>query len=800
MAERMRLACALLLLPCLPGLQEPWPDPLPRDGLLDPGPLPPSVEVLRSEPGRWRLRFRLEAPEARRVHLAGSFNGWEAGATPMRRNGRRWSVILDLPAGVHAYKFVLDGGRWIPDPGNPEREPDGFHGFNSILRLGRLARLESSPARTGDGRIETTGLAHDPASPTDAASAGPGLWRLRFRTLAHDVEAVRLVWRGGEAEMFPVLRGRLQDLWESPPVALRPGQPYSFVLRDGGLEARDPRIFTMERKDAEPFQTPAWARHAIWYQIMPDRFRNGDPSNDPDPVRPWTSEWFSVSPWEEASGETFYAYFVYRRMYGGDLQGLMEALPYLEDLGVNALYLTPVFQAESPHKYNATDYRHVDERFGRKGDYAEAAAREDLLDPSTWTWTDSDRLFLEFLARAHERGFKVILDGVFNHVGTAHPAFQDVLRYKEKSRFAEWFAVRSWEPFEYEGWAGFGELPVFRKSATGFHSPEVKEHIFAITRRWMDPNGDGDPSDGIDGWRLDVPNEIPMPFWAEWRRLVKSINPEAYLSGEIWTRAEDWLGPHAFDAVMNYEFAKVALQWIGDRRNKIGAAEAERRLAELRLAYPEPSLPVLMNLLDSHDTDRLASMMQNPDLPYDRMNRVQDDHHGYDNGRPGPRAWQKARLAALLQHTWIGAPMIWYGDEAGLWGADDPTNRKPMLWKDLEPYEKPEENFVVDEQLDWYRRLVHLRRAHPALRTASARTLHASDEDEVWAFLREDESEEVLVALHAGEGGAEVLLEGLGEGWRALLLDEETSFETAGGGLRLRLGAFRGLVLGRPRP
>ena len=139
---------------------------------------------------------------------------------------------------------------------------------------------------------------------------------------------------------------------------------------------------------------------------------------------------------------------------------------------------------------------------------------------------------MEFLRTAKAKGFRVIIDGVFNHVGTAHPAFVDVQKNGQSSPFADWFSIRSWDPFEYDGWAGFGELPAFRKNDEhGLASESLREHIFAITRRWMDPDGDGDPSDGVDGWRLDVPEEVPMAFWVEWCALVRSINPEAYIVG-----------------------------------------------------------------------------------------------------------------------------------------------------------------------------------------------------------------------------------------------------------------------------
>ncbi|MBX3355400.1 MAG: alpha-glucosidase C-terminal domain-containing protein [Phycisphaeraceae bacterium] len=749
-----------------------------------PGRLPPSVTAVRSkdDPSKWAVTFTVESREpVETMTIAGSFNAWNAGRTPMRRMwnaGARpsvWSVTLDLPDGDHWYKFVANGSRWMHDPRNPDHDHDGHGGRNSRLRLGATANVDPSTARRGDGRIEAAALGHDPRVRRDRDLRADGGARLRVRTLAGDVESVELVVKGAEPiSMTPFVRTGAFEWWEADVPAALASQPYTFVFADGGQRVRHPRIHEPDARPSSMFTTPDWARDAIWYQVMVDRFRNGDPSNDPDPVRPWRSDWYSTSPWEGRDGQTFWQYFVFDRLYGGDIAGLKEKLPYLRDLGVNALYLMPMFQAPGPHKYNATNFLHIDEHFGTRGDYKAAEAAEDLLDPSTWTWTESDRKFLDFIRVAKSMGFKVIIDGVFNHTGTEHPAFRDVRAKGKESRFADWYEITSWEPFDYEGWWGFKSLPVFRKDETnGIASDSLREHIFAVTRRWMDPNGDGDPSDGIDGWRLDVPNEVPIVFWTQWRELVKSINPNAYVSGEIWTRAEEYLGSQAFDAVMNYEFAKPAIAWVANREQKLTASEVDRRFAELRLVYPAASIPVMQNLLDSHDTDRIASMIKNPDRPYNERNREQEGHP-YDSGRPDPEHYRRQRLLALMQMTHEGAPMIYYGAEVGMWGASDPVNRKPMLWKDLEPYEEPEENFVDKEMLAFYRAATRLRHDHSALRRGSFRTILTDDAQDVWVFLREDEREQVLVAFNAGERAAVITLPSeFGERWKPVFGEAE---------------------------
>lgn len=503
-----------------------------------------------------------------------------------------------------------------------------------------------------------------------------------------------------------------------------------------------------------PLRSPEWSKHAIWYQIMIDRFCNGDRSKDGSTTRPWTSSWYQPSEWEGEDGQSFYEHYVFARMYGGDLAGVRERLDYLQELGVTALYFNPIFHAQGHHKYNASDFRHIDTGYGAGEDYLDSIKDEDLLDPSTWTWTPSDQVFLDFLKECKQRDLRVVLDGVFNHVGIFHSAFVDVQKNGKDSRFADWFDITSWEPFEYTGWAGFGELPVFAKDEDGFACDAVKEHIFAITRRWMDPNGDGDPSDGIDGWRLDVPMEVAMPFWEEWSELVTSINPDAYITGEVWDSAEEWLDGKRFHAVMNYRFTAAVVAWIGHVERKILSTEFDDRLAQLRKAYPDEATSCLMNLLDSHDTDRFVSMMLNPDNDFDKGNREQEAGSTYDARRPDPLQYQKLRLAVLIQMTYVGAPMIYYGDELGMWGSDDPNNRKPMLWPDLAPYANADEDVPDEDLLAYYKRAIALRNEFPALRTGVFETILTDDEQDLWVFRRTLAHEQLLVAMTAGEAEA----------------------------------------------
>ncbi len=738
--------------------------------------LPSSATVKPDGSGAWAVTLNVKLQgNPKQVNLAGDFNGWSRELTPMKRSpDGRWTATIQMQEGVRFYKFVVDGTKWIEDPTNKEHVPDGQGGFNSVLRLGPEANLESVKGKVGDGKVETAALRFEPSKP-QYLQRGRDHWTIRYRTLASDVQHVTFVARDGRrVEMDKAGRLGPFEFWQLI-TPVEPGKTdFTFLIQDSETIVRDPKMYSLDSSANRGFTTPEWAKNAVWYQIMVDRFRNGSTANDGPTTRDWKQEWYAPSSWEGKDGQTFYKHFVFGRQCGGDLAGLRSQLPYLKDLGVTALYLLPVFEAESNHKYNATNYLHIDERLGHGGDYAAAASTEDLLDSSTWTFSQSDRVFLEFIKEAKKMGFRVIIDGVWNHVGTRHPAFMDVREKRQASKFADWFHVKSWEPFDYEGWFGFGELPVFRKNdAKGIASDSARKHIFEVTKRWMDPDGDGDPSDGIDGWRLDVANEIPMSFWHEWCALVRKINPQAYITGEIWMRADPWLDGKAFDAVMNYEFAKPAIAWILNRKDKIKVSELDRKLAELRLAYPSECTYAMQNLVDSHDTDRVVSMAKNPDRGYNELNREQEVQ-SYDASKPGKEHYRRVQLLALLQMTYVGAPMIWYGTEVGMWGSGDPNNRKPMLWKDLEPYGKPSDNRVMDEQLAYYKQVIALRNAHPALRTGSFQTLLTDDEHDVWMFLREGSGEQVLVALNASGTAASISIpETLGTGWTQVFGETE---------------------------
>ncbi len=540
---------------------------------------------------------------------------------------------------------------------------------------------------------------------------------------------------------------------------------------------------------------PAWAADVVWYQVFPERFRNGDPSNDP--VReslpgwervpsdwtptPWGADWYARAGWERAMSDDSYRTVRLRR-YGGDLQGVIDQLDYLERLGVNGLYFNPLFRARSEHKYDGSTFHHIDPYFGPDPAADLARVIGETADPATWVWTSADSLFLAMVRQAHARGIRVIIDGVFNHTGREFFAFEDLRSRQRESPFAEWYVIDSFDDpstpeddFDYRGWWGAKSLPEFADTPDGLDlHPGPKAYVFAATARWMDPDGDGDPTDGIDGWRLDVVPDVPIGFWADWNAHVRSIRPDAYTVAEIWEDAAAAISAGGFSATMNYYgFAFPVKGFLVDGRMQAGAFA--REIEDRRGEHGPEVARALQNLIDSHDTERLASMIVNGrrGLPYER-----EDRFDYDWGaRVSPardstyilrapddtdRAIQ--RVVALFQMTCVGAPMVYYGTEAGMWGADDPDDRQPMVWDDLAYEDRvadprgrshaPEPLRFDGDLYAFYREVIGLRRSHEALRRGSFDVLLADDERQSLAFARTLEEERLFVLLN--RSGSEV--------------------------------------------
>ncbi len=534
---------------------------------------------------------------------------------------------------------------------------------------------------------------------------------------------------------------------------------------------------------------PAWVADAVFYQIFPTRFRNGDPSNDPTresleypenvpaswEVSSWTADWYSRASWEQEKGDDFYENGVFDRRYGGDLQGVIDKLDYLKDLGINTLYFNPVFYARSLHKYDGNTFHHIDPYFGPDpaGDF-ELMAQE-TSDPATWHVTAADQLFFDLIEGVHSRGMRVIIDGVWNHTGRDFFAFDDIRNNQEASPYKDWYIIKAFDDpstpaneFDYEGWWGVETLPLFADTPDGTDlHPGPKQYIFDATARWMDPNGDGNPNDGIDGWRLDVAPDVPIKFWADWNGHVRALNPQAYTVSEVWESASDFLQEGGFSATMNYHaFAFPVKGFLID--NLISASEFGALIDERREEFPPHMQFAAQNLVDSHDTGRLASMIVNAKSQYAIPERFDYDHDvspryfdSYTVRKPNERERKIQKMVALMQMTSPGAPMIYYGTEAGMWGADDPDDRMPMVWADLEyddqsgeprgKHRSPDAVAFNQEVFDFYQSAISLRENHPIFRYGNQTTLVADDGANTFVFARSLEDQVAVVILNRSD-------------------------------------------------
>lgn len=552
---------------------------------------------------------------------------------------------------------------------------------------------------------------------------------------------------------------------------------------------------------------PQWAKSAIWYQIFPERFRDGDPQNNPkvkdilgaDPatppkqwnIHPWGSDWYERQAYEKANGENEIATHLLRRRYGGDLQGILDKLDYLESLGITAIYLNPVFDSPSLHKYDGASYHHIDPNFGPdpEGD-RRLIATENPLDPKTWVWTSADELMLKLIDELHNRNIRVIFDGVFNHLGINSFAFKDVEKHQQNSPFAEWFEIKQFrdkaknKDFQYEGWFGVSSLPVWKENSNGIVTGP-REYIFNATRRWMNPKNKGTRF-GTDGWRLDVAYDVHHNFWKDWRKLVKGINSEAYLTAEIVDKPErvkPYLQGDEFDGEMNYNFAFTAAEFLFNPSSmKISATKFDEKLEELRNLYPKGVAYVNQNLFGSHDSNRIASHIVNRGIgnfrdwgQYFGLSQAVNNPN-YQVGKPTEKEIELQKLFIILQMTYVGAPMIYYGDEVGMWGANDPDSRKPMLWSDIEysderylPNGKQRSKALVDRVeinhtlFDFYAKLINIRRQNPALQRGDFTTWLVDDEKNSYGFSRSHDNQKLWVLLNNSSANQSFQLEFGGE-------------------------------------
>lgn len=408
-------------------------------------------------------------------------------------------------------------------------------------------------------------------------------------------------------------------------------------------------------------ETPDWVGKSIFYQIFPERYYDGNEDNNPDDVVEWGS-----SPTRE-------------NFMGGDLEGIYKKIDYLKTLGVNAVYLNPIFEAPSNHKYDTVDYFKIDKHFG------------DI---------DDLKKLVEVL---HENDIKLILDGVFNHCGYYLKQFQDVISNGEKSKYRDWFYIDQLpvdtDKVNYECVGYYKWMPKLN-----FSNEEVREYIKEIGRYWI-------KEANIDGWRLDVADEIDSTFWNEFRREVRSVKKECFILGETWIENKSMLRGDQMDSVMNYLFFYAVTEYFA--KNTIDTYEFDSRINQFLGVYSRRVHYSLFNLIGSHDTTRfLTSCNKNVN---------------------------KLKLAAAFQLLFIGVPCIYYGDEIGMEGPNDPGCRGAMNW-----------SFTEREKslLEYYKSLINIRKKYRALVEGKFKSIYCSNENSVYAFVREITGERVYVILN----------------------------------------------------
>ncbi|WP_311055401.1 glycoside hydrolase family 13 protein [Enterococcus faecium] len=524
-------------------------------------------------------------------------------------------------------------------------------------------------------------------------------FRIRLRTRKNDIKKVYVLcgdpytittekWYQKQRPMKKCLSTNVHDYWEIEVTSETRRLQYAFhvvgedntdcfygdqgifpyrenVITEPNFYFRIPYFHQIDR-----FTIPEWVKETVWYQIFPERFANGDKANDPEHTLPWGSK--------DPDREDF---------FGGDLQGVRDHLDYLTDLGVNGIYFCPIFKATSNHKYDTIDYYEVDPAFGDK------------------------KLLKNLIDEAHKRGIRIMFDAVFNHMGVHSPQWQDVLKNGEKSIYKDWFHIRFFPVDSYQmtdlpetaeniPYDTFAFTPFMPKLNTA--NPEVQKYLLDIATYWI-------KEFDIDGWRLDVANEVDHHFWKKFREAVTEIKPDIYILGEIWHSSQAWLQGDEFHAVMNYAFTDSIKDYFA--KKKITASQMVSGMNHQQMLYRDQVNEGTFNLLDSHDTARILTLCQG----------------------------NKELMKSVMAFTFLqkGSPCIYYGTEIGMTGEDDPDCRKCMIW------EKEEQDL---ELFGFIKELVSLRKQlSKIISEGSTQWLIVYDREDKLYFTRELEGQIIYV-------------------------------------------------------
>ena len=897
--------------------------------------------------------FGLE--KADKVEIAGNFNNWKPDTEPIHHfEGTNYEVILASPEGVYEYKYLIDG-KWYPENENKKL----IVGENGALFPQGDLGTGKFVYEAIDKNTNLKAIVHNYDSLQYFNKLSDNEYEFKIRTQMNDVERAYISVVLHEEDNYEMIYEleRYQDKtngFDYFERIINFGKEakkllYYFILEDNGSRAyfngktlsySKPKrlVVNTTSKDIQLFDVPNWAKEAIWYNIFPDRFYNGNHYNDPifnefgpEAFKPnrlheqnfiedykweksnnvisqfdrnrWTSDFREQVIWEKLGEREIDYSLKYARMYGGDLQGIKEKIPYMKELGINAVWLNPVFFSYQNHKYGANDFRHISPDFGtiktsgkthgveinKKNKYgnksyvdilgnkASTSSELKLLevnlngknrgkngygeteDPSTWIWTESDLIMVDLIKEFHKNGIRVIFDGVFNHSSSEHWTFNMVLADGENSKYKDWYKFTDFgqhvpitdemseeQAYEtlianrkrtiYNAWGGFDSLPEFNS-----FNQEYKEYIFNITRKWMyGPDGKESENwmedDGIDGWRLDVPNCLEnQNFWNEWREVVKGSKKDSYITAELWGNAAgDINGGNKFDTVMNYEWLKTVIGFFinqsreGGVRYKLKAQDFFNELREKRTWYPYQALQASQNLNGSHDTDRLYSRIVN-DVLGRNLEEGKQLEKGYNGIRPDLASnyhpnttidWRNSpikpkdilKLISVFQMTYIGAPMLFYGDEVGMWGATDPYCRKPMLWKEYlyDDEKNPShinQNEVYQQKVDsdlfeWYKKLIRIRLENKTLVYGKFREIMADNEKDLIVYERVIEDNSIIVVINNSFNDWEnVEFETHYQDERFIdLVTEGRTFRTSSNGkIKLNIKAKEGMILRKVR-
>ena len=595
----------------------------------------------------------------------------------------------------------------------------------------------------------------------------------RFRTAKDDVDRVGLVT---SADTYVMEKECTQGEFDYYTFETRLGEEpfrYCFEVQSGtekyyyGRCGISREILEYYNFVVVPgFSTPDWAKGAVMYQIFTDRFYNGDKSNDVE-----TNEYYYIGDYSQrvTNWDKYPANMGVREFYGGDLQGVMDKLDYLQDLGVEVVYFNPLFVSPSNHKYDIQDYDYIDPHYGKIVDDGGEVLPNGVTDNSQATkykkrttglknLEASNELFIKLVEELHRRGMKVILDGVFNHCGSFNKWMDRERIYEGEEDYEPGAYVSADSPYRsyfrffkegpenwpyngnYDGWWGHDTLPKLNYE----DSVKLENYILYIGRKWVSPPYN------VDGWRLDVAadlgrsNEYNHEFWQKFRRAVKDANPNALILAEHYGDPSDWLKGDEWDTVMNYDAFMEPVTWFLTGMEKHSDEAREELLGNIdnfigSMAHHmsnmlTPSLQVAMNELSNHDHSRFLTRTNH------MVGRVE---------HLGPEAANEyvnkavMREAVVMQMTWVGAPTVYYGDEAGVCGFTDPDNRRTYPWGNED-----------QELIAFHKEAIRIHKEHPALKTGSLKIL--GGEENILSYARFKGHDRIIVVINNRSERAEV--------------------------------------------